>query len=126
MKILLQVSAVLELGAGLALLIVPAVFVSLLIGGGMLEDSLTLAVARVGGAAILALGIACWLARGDSSSAAASGLVTAMLMYNVGVVLILGWAGFHIQPVGMLLVPAVVVHTGMTAWCFLGLTRKHP
>ncbi len=123
-KSLLQVSAVLELGAGLALLILPSVFVPLLIGGGALEDPLTLAVTRVGGAAILALGIACWLARNDSPGGAASGLLTAMLIYNVGVVIILGQAGFQVQPVGILLVPAVILHTGMTAWCFLGLARK--
>jgi len=45
--------------------------------------------------ALLALGVACWLAREDAASRAAKGLVAAMLLYNIGVVavLVLAWMG---------------------------------
>ena len=58
-------------------------------------------VSRVAGAAMLALGVACWLAREHAAGRTAKGLVAAMLLYNVAVVavLILGWT--NLGPVGM-------------------------
>jgi hypothetical protein len=122
-KTLFSVSAVLELGAGLALLVFPSDFVTLLIGGA-LEGSAALSVARVGGTALLALGLACWLARNDSLSGAASAIIIAMLMYNLGIATILGMAGVQDQTAGILLWPAVIVHSGMAVWCLVGLQRK--
>src|ERR1039458_8973894 len=92
-------TAVIEAGAGLALLCFPSVTVSLLLGAP-LETPAALTVARVGGAALLTLGVAFWLARGDTQSRAARGLVAAMVLYNLGVAIILGAAGIRSQPVG--------------------------
>ena len=92
MKTLHTVTAVIELGAGLALLCVPSP-VGVLLLGSPLDTPTALSVARVGGAGLLSLGVACWLARGDSESRAARGLVAAMLLYNVGAVAILAFAG---------------------------------
>ena len=92
MKTLHTVTAVIELGAGLALLCFPSPVVALLLGSPL--DTLTaLSVARVGGAGLLSLGVACWLARGDSESRAARGLVAAMLLYDISAVVILAFAG---------------------------------
>ena len=77
MKTLHTVTAVIELGAGLALLCVPSP-VGVLLLGSPLDTPTALSVARVGGAGLLSLGVACWLARGDSESRAARGLVAAM------------------------------------------------
>jgi len=123
MKKLLTATAVIELGAGLALLGFPSSTAALLIGAP-LEASAALTVARVGGAGLFALGVACWLARGDTQSRAVSGLVAAMLFYNFGAAVILGVAGFRSQPVGVALWPAVVLHAAMTAWCITNLLRK--
>jgi hypothetical protein len=109
-------TAVIELGAGLALLGCPSVTVMLL-AGAPLETSAALTAARVAGAALLTLGVACWLARDDTQSRAARGLVAAMVLYNIGVAVILGVAGIRSQPVGVALWPAVVLHAAMTAWC---------
>jgi hypothetical protein len=46
-------------------------------------------VSRVAGAAMLALGVACWLAREHAAGRTAKGLVAAMLLYNVAVVAVL-------------------------------------
>jgi hypothetical protein len=118
-------TAVIELGAGLALLCFPSVTVALLLGAP-LEASAALTVARVGGTGLLTLGIACWLARGDTQSPAARGLVTAMVLYNLGAVVILGAAGIRSQPVGIALWPAVVLHAAMTVWCIVSLMSGKP
>ena len=120
MNTLLSATAAIELGAGLALLCFPSTTVALLLGAP-LEASAALTVARVGGAALLTLGVACWLARGDTHSRAATGLVAAMVLYNVGAVVILGAAGIRSEPVGVALWPAVVLHAAMTVWCLVSL-----
>src|SRR5580692_4849232 len=73
----------------MALLCMPTAAVQILLGAPF-EAPEGVAVARVGGAALLALGVACWLARGDTKSRAARGLVAAMVIYNLGVALVLG------------------------------------
>jgi hypothetical protein len=78
-----------------------------------------LTVARVGGAGLLALGVACWLARGDTASPAARGLVAAMLLYNVGATVVLAYAGLGSGLYGVALWPAVVFHAVMAVWCFV-------
>jgi hypothetical protein len=117
---LLAVSAVIELGAGLALLSCPSATAILLVGES-LEASATLTVARIAGAALLALGVACWLARDNAQSRAARGLLAAMVLYNLGASIVLGADGIGSQPVGIALWPAVVLHAGMTAWCVVNL-----
>ena len=116
MKRLLIVTAVIELGAGLALLGWPSAVVALLLGTP-LEAPAAVALGRLAGAALCALGLACWLARYDPQSIAARGLISAMLLYNLGAVVILGSAG--IRSHGIALWPAVVLHAVMTVWCIL-------
>jgi hypothetical protein len=118
-------TAVIEAGAGLALLCLPSAAVDLLLGAP-LETPAAFTVARVGGAGLLTLGVACWLARSDAQSLAGRGLVTAMLIYNLAVALILGAAGLHSRPVGILLWPAVVLHAAMTIWCVISLLSWKP
>ena len=59
---------------GMALLVFPSQVVSLLLGP-RIGDPVGFAVGRIAGAALLAFGIACWLARRESSTRAATGLV---------------------------------------------------
>jgi hypothetical protein len=122
MKSLYSVTAVIELGAGLALLCYPSATVALLVGAP-LEGAPALTAARVGGAGLLALGVACWLARGDTHSQAGRGLIAAMLLYNVAAVVVLAFAGIGFGLYGVALWPAVVLHTVMTVWCFESLRR---
>ena len=117
-KSLYATTAAIEGGAGLALLCLPSSAANLLLGAPLQEGS-ALTVARIGGAGLLTLGIVCWLVRTDAQSPAARGLITAMVIYNIGVAVILGAAGLRSQSVGIILWPAVVLHTVMTAWCIM-------
>ena len=115
------VTAAIELGAGLALLILPSATVVLLVGVPI-DAPAALTVARVGGAGLLTLGVASWLARGDTQSRAARGLVVAMVFYNVGVAVILAAAAVHWDLVGVALWPAVILHAAMSVWCVICLS----
>jgi len=97
-------------------LVVPSIVVRLLLDSS-LETFAAATLGRVAGAALLALGIACWLARDDIQSRAARGLVTGMVLYNVGAVVILGSASIGTQPIGIALWPAVLLHLALTLWC---------
>ena len=122
MKTFLTVTAVVEAGAGLALLSVPSVTASLLLGAPL--DSLAaVSLARVGGAAILTLAIVCWLARSDAQSLASRGLIVAMLFYNFAVAAVLAFASLGDGLHGVLLWPAVAFHVAMGAWCIASLLR---
>ena len=123
MKTLHTVSAVIELGAGLALLCFPSTTVALLLGSP-LDTTTALTVARVCGAGLLALGVACWLARGDTQSRAARGLVAAILLYDVAAAAVLAFAGIGFGLHGVALWPAVVLHAVMAVWCVSCLLRK--
>ena len=122
MKNLLVVTAVLEGGTGLGLLVVPEVIARVLLGAA-LEAPAVLTVARVAGAALLALGVACWLAAFDPQSCAARGVVSAMVIYNLAAAIILGVAGIQSARTGIGLWPAVILHVTMTVWCFIKLVQ---
>lgn len=118
MKTLYIATAAIELGAGLALLCGPSR------AAAPLETPAALTVARVGGAGLFALGLACWLARDDAQSRAARGLVAAMLLYNVAAVAVLAFAGIGLRWHVVALWSAVVLHIGMAVWCIACLRRS--
>ncbi|RBP17555.1 hypothetical protein DFR50_10246 [Roseiarcus fermentans] len=106
----LALTAAIEAGAGLALIAAPEAVVRLLLGAGV--SGAAIALGRVAGVALLALGVACWLARGKETGA----LVSAMLIYNCGVAVVIGMAGLGSGTVGVLLWPAVALHVAMGIW----------
>jgi len=124
-KGLLTLTAVIELGAGLALVVLPSPVVVLMLGAP-LDTPAALSVARLTGAALVALGIACWLARVDGQSRAAIGLAIAMLPYNLAAVAVLAAARIGSGLSGVALWPAVILHTAMAVWCIAALwsTRR--
>jgi hypothetical protein len=122
MSRLLKLTAIIEAATGLGLMAVPSVVVRLLLGSP-LDTSAAAMLGRVAGAALLALGVACWLARGDTQSRATRGLVVAMLMYNLVATAVLAFAGIGLRLHGVALWPAVVLHAAMAVWCVACLRR---
>src|SRR5216110_4094232 len=122
MSRLLKLTAIIEAATGLGLIAVPSVVVRLLLGSP-LDTSAAVMLGRVAGAALLALGVACWLARDDTQSRAARGLVVAMLIYNLVATAVLAFAGIGLGFVGIALWPAVVLHAAMAVWCVACLRR---
>lgn len=108
--------------AGLALVLLPPIVVPLLIGSP-LEAPSGIVVARMAGAALLTLGIACWLARNASESRAAAALIVALLFYDAAVVVVLLVARFSMALSGIGLWPAIVLHSGLGIWSMLCLGK---
>jgi hypothetical protein len=115
-KALLSVTAAAETATGLALAGFPLLVITLLVGES-LETPAALILARMTGAALISLGVACWLARSDTGSRAARGLVGALLFYNAAAVAVLMYAGAGLRLHGIGLWPTVVLHAAMAAWC---------
>jgi hypothetical protein len=105
------VTAVIEAGAGLALLALPSVTASLLLGTP-LDSPAAVSLARVGGVAIQL--------RWQSSA----GWRAAMRFYNLAVAGVLALASFGHDLRGILLWPAVAFHIAMAAWCVVTLLRS--
>jgi hypothetical protein len=103
---LLKLTAIIEAATGLALMAVPSVVVRLLLGGEI--SGASVALGRVGGFALLSLGMACWPGRDSDVNAASA--VRAMLAYNSLTTLYLLCLGIGGEWVGPLLWPAVALH----------------
>lgn len=119
-KSLLVVTAALEVATGVAMLAVPAVVVSLLLGA-TLDTPGGYVIARVAGAAVLSLGLVCWFARHDGLTRSGRGVIAAMLAYNIMVVAVLIHAGLGMGLAGFGLWPAAGVHTALAIWCVASL-----
>lgn len=115
-KPLLATMGAAEAVTGLVLAVAPSFLVELLLGTAPGTAAGT-TVSRVAGVAILALGVACWLAREDAAGPAARGLIAAMLLYNsaVAAILILAWTSQGLA--GIALWPVVLVHLALAAGC---------
>jgi hypothetical protein len=118
MKKLLAITAIIEGATGLGLLAAPATLAQLLLGG-TLDTPAALTVARVGGAALLAISIACWLNRENGRA-----LVVAMLLYNVVVGGVLVYAALAFALSGLGLWPAIALHLAFAFWCMACLRSK--
>jgi hypothetical protein len=117
---LFVVTALLEGGAGLAVLGSPVLATWLLLGVRT-PSSEALLLGRIGGAGLLAIGVVCWFARDDRGSPAGNGLLRGLLVYNAGACAALVLAGSASSVVGVALWPGVGLHIVMSIWCALSL-----
>ena len=125
MKLLLIIAAIVEAPAGIALLLVPDVVSSLLLNTPI-DTPTGLVLARIAGAALIALAIACWQARDGDRESPATGVVEAILFYNFAAAMVLVYAGIRLELRSSVLWPAIVLHLSLGIWCGLNLwlTRR--
>jgi hypothetical protein len=121
----LGVTAFGEGGAGLLLLVSPSLLLALLLGVEQTSPEVNF-LARIAGAALVAIGIACWIGRSDKRSSAQFGLLTGVLIYDVAAAVILGYTGLFVNLVGIALWPAVLVHVGLAVWSVVCVWDKMP
>jgi hypothetical protein len=105
---LLSLGGVLETVSGLGLLIDPAGGASALFGAPV--EGAGVAIGRIGGAGLLSLGIACWLARKTPMAPASVGVAWAYLAYNVVACVTLAWAGVTLPDNSLPAQGAAVLH----------------
>src|SRR5208282_5972695 len=122
MKPLLALTAVGEAVTGLALLTYPPIVVRLLFGAEI--AGVGVVMSRVAGAALLAIGVACWQARNDPGRPLQLGLLTGVLIYDIAAAALLAYAGLFLDMAGSVLWPAVVVHVVLGVWCMACLWAK--
>ncbi len=120
-KSLLTVTAIFEAATGIGLLAVPSMLAPILLGGSLAEPAAILA-GRMAGASLITLAIVCWLSRNNGRYA--TGIVKAMLFYNIAAIAVLVYAALGLHFSGMGLWPAVLAHVGLAAWCMASLRKK--
>ena len=124
-RALLITTAALELPTGLALLLMPAVVGVVLLGEELVEPA-SFVIARVAGTALVAIGASCWLARNGEGASRRTDLIVGLFIYNAAVTVLLGHAAVVLGMRGILLWPAVVVHTALALWCVACLRELAP
>ncbi len=113
LRLLLTLCGGLEILAGLAALIIPAPVVSLLLGVSM--DPVASVLARLFGAGVFALGLACLKARDDARSPAGLAVSIGITSYNVLAAVVLLWTAAGSGLGGLLLWAAGIGHAALGA-----------
>ena len=117
---LLILTAYLEAAVGLLLLAMPGVPLRLILGLERLAPETDL-IARLAGAALLALGIAAWAGRSGRPDSDQRRLIVAVLIYDAAAAGLLAYAGLGLHLVGMALWPGVALHSALAIWCIVCL-----
>jgi hypothetical protein len=113
---LLLAMVLVEAPVGLLLLLAPRAVAGLLLGVS-LDAPAALVVARIAGAAILSLILACLMARTAAPNQGVRTVIVAMLLYNCAALGVLVHAAVALGLVGILMWPAVAIHAALAAWC---------
>lgn len=116
MRSFLVVTGVFEVVIGLGLAAMPDRGAELLAGATAFDDPPAILLARVGGLALIAIGIAAFLARRDGGSVALRGLLAGLLFYNVTAALLLAYGAITLATPGPMLWPAAIAHVVLTVW----------
>ena len=124
LRLLLEISGALEALVGVLALVSPASVVSLLLGGPV--DPIASVVARLFGAGVFALGLACLKARKDVGSPAGLAVSIGITSYNVLAAVVIMWAAAGLGLGGLLLWAAGIGHAVVGALFVAGLmgTRR--
>jgi hypothetical protein len=114
--------ACLECATGLGLLLLPGLVVSLLFGQAQPVPE-TLLVARLGGAALLAIGAVCWGTHTFHRSRAGLGLLIGVTLYNGLAAAVLAYAALGLNMQGLLIWPAALYHAALLPWSLASALR---
>ena len=113
LRLLLILSGGLEILAGLPALITPGPLLSLLLGGS--ADQIASVLARLFGAGVFALGLACVKARHDVASPAGLAVSLGITAYNFLAAVVLLWTAAASGLGGLLLWGAGILHAVLGA-----------
>ena len=114
LRFLLTLAGGLEILAGVAALVVPGPVLSLLLGGS--ADPIASVLARLFGAGVFALGLACLKARNDVASPAGLAVSLGITAYNVLAAVVLFWTAAASGLGGLLLWGAGIAHAALGAF----------
>jgi len=121
MKLLLAIMAIFEGLTGAALLIMPTLTITLLLGAEM-QDPAGLIGARIAGAALFSLAILCSTATREKENRIT--IVAAMLFYNIAAEIVLVYAAAGLALQSKFLWPAILAHQVLGVWCAFILLRR--
>jgi hypothetical protein len=116
-------TAIVEGFAGLMLEVQPSQ-VTMVIFGTSLSTPVEFAYARAFGVTLLALAVACWLTRKDQLSHTVRGIVGGLVVFEAGIVLVLGYAGIVSGLSSIFLWPFILIHLALAVWCAICLLKK--
>jgi nitrate reductase gamma subunit len=122
-KSLLVATAVIELPTGAGLLVAPSFLAELLLGEALVSAA-SMVVGRVAGAALVAIGLICWLERAGDRPGSLAGLLAGLLVYHCAVALALVHGALFKGLSGVLLWPVVAVHIVFALWCAVQLRHS--
>jgi len=118
----LIVTALTEAGIGVVILVLPSVPLALSLGVDQASPEVS-CICRIAGAALLAIGVACWVGRSDQLSSGQLGLLTGALIYDAAAAGILAYTALFMSLVGIALWPAAALHAALAVWCVLCIQR---
>lgn len=114
MKKLLVFTSLVEFSLGISLVIVPSIVLKLLFG---IEDSKSItALSQLTGIVFLCFAIACFPSKNSTDSNINASAFKAMFLYNILAAVYLGYMKFAEQFDGILLFPAVILHSMITIY----------
>jgi len=122
LRLLLTISGGLEILAGSAALIIPAPMVSLLLEVSM--DPIASVLARLFGAGVFALGLACLKARNHVASPAGVAVSIGITAYNLLAAVVLLWTAVGSGLGGLLLWGAGIGHAALGALFVFALFKR--
>ena len=113
LRLLLTLSGGLELLVGVLMLLSPMTAVTLLVGGSV--DQIASVLARLFGAGVFALGLACLKARDDVESHSGLAVSLGITAYNILAAVVIVWAAAVLGIGGLLLWGAGIGHAVLGA-----------
>ncbi len=124
-KLLLIVTAVVELATGAALLTAPSLTAELMLGAG-LGSPVAVMMGRVAGAALVSIGLSCWLESDRAGHDSRQGLVIGLLAYNISIPALLAYAAFVENVSGIAFWPGIGLHSVLSIWCVASIRSGDP